>query len=389
MLELTSDLREQVLEICQSLVRVKSHSGDEGQVADLTVGWMDQLGYEDVRVDKCGNVTGKLASDKPGPVVLYDSHLDTVPTADAEQWSHDPFSGAINEGKLYGRGSSDMKGPLAACMVGLAAAKRDGTLRGTAFVTASVGEEHIEGLALGPVMRFYAPDLVVICEPTGLRLATAQRGRAEIEIVVHGRAAHASSPEIGINAFRHMSQLAVALDEIAPPTDEQLGAGILEPTTVISTPYPNVSVIPFRCNARYDRRTLVGESPADVLKPIHEVIDQLAATNPDFRAEAHIVPGEFTCYTGHTLHQETFAPAWRMERDSVYVRAAQNALPDVELGHYSFCTNGSYTKGRAGIPTLGYGPGYEHVAHTKDEYIETDQLFRALQGYHALGGLQL
>lgn len=388
MLELTNEHREQVLEVCQSLVRVESLSGDEAQVIDLTAGWMSRLGYDNVRVDECGNVIGKLSGAEPGPVVLFDSHVDTVPAADADQWTHGPFSGEITEDRIYGRGTTDMKGALAASLVGCAAAKQDGTLRGTVFVCASVGEEYIEGLTLAPVMKFYAPDLVVICEATELKLATAQRGRGEIEVITHGKTAHASSPQVGVNAFRHMAQLVVELDKLTPPSDPQLGRGILEPTTVISSPYPNVSVVPFKCSVRYDRRTLVGETPEDVLVPIREVIERLAAENPQFKAEANIVDGKFTCYTGHEMTQETFAPAWRMADDHRFVNAARGALGGVELSHYSFCTNGSYTLGRAGVPTLGYGPGYEHHAHVQDEYLELEQLFGAVQGYHALAGLE-
>ena len=155
-----------------------------------------------------------------------------------------------------------------------------------------------------------------------------------------------------------MSKLALELDKIVPPSDAQLGDGILEPTTVISSPYPNVSVIPFLCTAKYDRRTLVCETPDDILAPIHAVIAQLSAEDPDFKAEARILPGTFTCYTGYAMEQETFAPAWRMVHDSPFVQAAVNAMGSVELSHYSFCTNGSYTLGRRGIPTLGYGPGF-------------------------------
>lgn len=387
MLEMTNTLRDEVLEITQSLVRIKSYSGDEGQVIDLITGWMGRLGYKDIRLDDNGNVVGKLTNQQIGAVTLFDSHVDTVPAADTDQWTYPPFSGEVVGDRIYGRGTTDMKGPLAACLVGVAQAHRDGAVRGTVFVSASTGEEHIEGLTLNTVIDYYQPDRVVICEPTALKLATAQRGRAEIEIVVHGKSAHASSPHIGVNAFRNMARLVVALDQITPPEDPQLGKGILEPTTVISSPYPNVSVIPFACHARYDRRLLVGESAEDVLEPIQAVIDQLHAEDPTFNATAQIVQGTFTCYTGTVLHQETFAPAWRMDESHPFVSAARSALNDVKLSHYSFCTNGSYTLGRRKIPTLGYGPGYEHTAHTADEYLDLDQLFGAVQGYYALAAM--
>ena len=378
--------RQQVVDATRSLVQIQSHAGDEQAVIKRVREWMVALGYADIRVDECGNVIGALYGGD-GPVVLYDAHVDIVPAADADQWRYPPYVAELVDDRIYGRGSSDMKGALAAALVSLSAAHADGKLRGTALVSATVGEEHIEGLAMGHVVDHYRPDLVVICESTALKLNIAQRGRAEIQVTVYGKSAHASNPKVGINALRNMTRLVTALDMLQPPSDSLLGEGILEPTTIISSPYPNVSVIPFRCDARYDRRTLVGETAESVLNPINQIINQLAHDDPSFRAEAVIVPGEFVCYTGLKLTQETFAPAWQMDADDAWVQAAQRALGDVELGHYSFCTNGSYSLGRKGIPTLGYGPGYEHTAHTTDEYLELTQLFGAAEGYYRLGGL--
>ncbi|MEO0561622.1 MAG: YgeY family selenium metabolism-linked hydrolase [Chloroflexota bacterium] len=385
---ITEQQHRQALEITQSLVQIPSLAGDEKAVVDRVKRWMLDLGYQDVRVDACGNVIGALHGSD-GPTVMYDSHVDTVPAGDETAWTYAPFGGAVVGERIYGRGTSDMKGALAASLVGLAAAHADGTLRGTALVSATVGEEHIEGLAMGRAVDHYHPDLVVICEATALKLATAQRGRAEINITTYGKSAHASSPHIGINAMRHMARLVNALDDLVAPTHPTLGQGILEPTTIISSPYPNVSVIPWRCDARYDRRTLVDETAEDVLAPIQAVIDRLHAEDDAFQAEAVIVPGTFTCYTGLELQQPTFAPAWAMPHDGAWVRAAAAALGDAEHGHYSFCTNGSYSLGRAGIPTLGFGPGFEHTAHITDEYLDFDQLYGAVDGYYRLGGMAL
>lgn len=383
---LSDERRALALDITQSLVRIESLAGHERLMAEETREWMENLGFDDVRVDNCGSVFGTMHGGD-GATVLFDSHIDTVPAGDRDGWTKDPFSGAVVGDRVYGRGTSDMKGALAASIAAAVFAKQDGTLRGTVVVAGSVGEEHIEGLALGHTLDEVAPDLVIICEASELKLNTAQRGRAEIMIDVHGKSAHASSPHLGVNAFRNMSILARELDALTPPSDAQLGQGILEPTQVITTPYPNVSVIPWMCRAHYDRRTLVGETADDVLAPIHAAIAELTVKDSDFNADAKIVPGEFICYTGLKLEQDTFAPAWRMDEDSAWVRAARHALDGVELGHYSFCTNGSYTLGRAGIPTLGYGPGYEASAHITDEYLDLEQLYGAVEGYYKLMGM--
>lgn len=392
MTELSQTRREQVIDICRSLVQVQSYSGDERAVIDKAVEWMRVLGYEDIHVDECGNATGVLRGGE-GATILFDSHVDTVDAGDLSAWEHEPFGAEVSDGRIWGRGSTDMKGSLAACLVGAAAAKENGTLNGTIVVSASTGEEIIEGLTLYGMMDRYSPGLVVICEPSNLELKTAQRGRAEVTITTHGRSSHASTPHLGVNALRQMSKLILLLDQFIPPEDELLGRGILEPTELITAPYPSVSVLPYQARARYDRRLLVGETEADVLDPIRSIIDGIIRDDPTFRAEANIDVGEFLCYTGNRLEQIRFAPAWQLDRSSDLVKKAQAAListgQEGKLGHYSFCTNGSLTMGRKGIPTLGYGAGHETTAHITDEYLELDQLLAAVEGYAALASMRV
>ena len=386
-----NDTRQnQVIEICRSLVQIQSYSGDERAVIDKAVEWMRVLGYEDIHVDACGNATGVLRGGD-GATILFDSHVDTVDAGDLSAWVHQPFGAEISDGRIWGRGTTDMKGSLAACLVGAAAAKENGTLHGTVVVSASTGEEIIEGLTLYDMMDRYQPDLVVICEPSSLELKTAQRGRAEVTITTYGRSSHASTPHLGVNALRQMSKLILALDQFIPPEDDLLGRGILEPTELITAPYPSVSVLPYQARARYDRRLLVGETEADVLDPIRVIIDGIMRDDATFRAEANIDIGDFVCYTGTRLEQVRFAPAWQLDGNAHWVQKAQAALISAgqagKLGHYSFCTNGSLTMGRKNIPTLGYGAGHETTAHITDEYLELDQLIAAADGYAALASI--
>lgn len=391
MLQPITEVRQaQIIAICRELVSLKTLSGNEKPAVDCAVSWMSRLGFDHVMVDDCGNGIGVLRGTESGPTILFDSHVDTV-DVDLSAWRHQPFAGTLVGGRIYGRGTTDMKGALAACMAGLAFAREDGQLRGTIIVTASVGEEMIEGLALTRLVPSLKPDLVIICEASGLKLNVAQRGRAEVTISVRGRSAHASTPHLGINAVRYMARLITELDKITPPTDRQLGSGILEPTEIISMPFPSVSVVPWLCRARYDRRLLVGETEPDILGPIEDVIDRLKSELPMLSAQALIEDGEFVCYTGVRLIQKKIAPAWRMPAASRWMPAVQAALRSVgqeaPLGHYSFCTNGSLTAGRLGIPTFGYGPGFEESAHKDDEYIDLDQLIGAAAGYYALSNI--
>ena len=386
---LTPERKQQIVDIARDLVRVKSLAGQEAGVAQVVIDAMRAVGYDDVRVDGLGNVIGTLT---PGPSpskgeggILFDSHIDTVEAAG--RWTKDPFGGEVSAGKLWGRGASDMKGALAACLCGAAYARADGRLKHTVWVSASVSEEQIEGLALADVLADYRPSRVVICESTQLKLSIGGRGRAEVFLTVDGVPAHASTPHLGVNALKQAARLILALNEWTPPHDPVLGVGIFEPTEIISSPYPSVSVLPDRCRIRCDRRLLAGETERDVLDPINGVIESLRARDGSFNARAEIDTETITTYTGAQRTGLKFQPAWKMDPDSAFVRAARAALGEPALSTYSFCTNAARSAGMLGIPTIGYGPGREAYAHIADEFCELDQLWGAAEGYSALCGL--
>src|SRR5687767_6902380 len=150
------------------LVGTASPSGQEGAVAVLVREELERLGYA-VDVDALGTVTGTLDAG-PGPCVLLDAHMDTVGVTDPGAWSADP-AGERRDGRLYGRGSVDMKGPLAALVHGVAAA---GLRRGRVVVSASIAEEMIEGHATVAVARRVRPDAAVICEPSHRTVVVGQ-----------------------------------------------------------------------------------------------------------------------------------------------------------------------------------------------------------------------
>ncbi len=384
---LSSDRRKSIATLTRDLVQVKSLAGQEREVAQVVIAAMRSLGYDEVKVDSLGNVVGTL---RPLSVVggrssvLFDSHIDTVEAAG--QWRKDPFGGEISDGKIWGRGTSDMKGALAASLCAAAFAKQDGALQNTVHVSASVNEEQIEGLAFADVLQAYQPDFVVICESTQLNLNIGGRGRAELFITTEGVPAHASTPHLGVNALKQMSKLVLALEQLQPPIDPELGKGILEPTEIISRPYPSVSVLPDQCRIRCDRRLLVGETEREMLDPINAVIAQLHQADDTFKAHAEIDTETITTYTGQTRTGKKIQPAWKMASDSAIVQRARTALGDlfIQFGYYSFCTNAARSAGILNIPTIGYGPGDETTAHIADEYIALDQLWGAAEGYYRL-----
>lgn len=380
--------RDRLALLTARLIAERSPSGEEESVATLVAAEMESLGF-DVRIDDFGNVTGIIDAG-PGPCVLIDSHTDTVGVTEPDDWTRNPWgeitagiAGARSTGRVYGRGAMDMKGPLAASMYGIAALG-DRLTQGRIVVSASVAEEMVEGPMLVEVARRLAPDYVIICEATSLKLARGQRGRAEIRVETHGRPTHSSRPDLGVNAAHAMVDVIVRLREIPAPEHKVLGKGILVLTDILSQPYPGLSVVPDACAATFDRRTLPGETEEDILAPVREAI-HAALAGSEATGQAGIAEDNFETWTGKHVQALNFAPAWFYGDDSSIVRRASAGLEragiESVLTHYAFCTNGSGTAGKLGIPTVGFGPGEEALAHRVDEYIEIDELVKAAQGY--------
>ncbi|MDR2174827.1 MAG: YgeY family selenium metabolism-linked hydrolase [Synergistaceae bacterium] len=382
---------KELIEFCRAAIRLKSLSGQEGPMADFLSGTMRRLKYDSVEVDRYGNVAGRIVLGKGGGKLLMEGHMDHVDVADPSLWRHDPYGAEVEDGKIYGRAASDMKGNLCAMVLAAAFLAEDekNALNGELIVAGSVHEECFEGVASEEIGKKWAPDMVVIGEASNLSVKRAQRGRAEVVAETLGRSAHSSNPSAGVNAVRKMAKLIAAVErDFRPPRHSVLGEGILEVTDVISSPYPGASVIPGLCRATFDRRLLVGETEEDVLAPFNEIFRSLSAEDEDFQARAFLADGQDTCYTGLKIEAKRFAPGWLFEADHPFVRKAVEGLEAIgqtpELSHYAFCTNGSYYAGKAGIPTIGYGGSLERLAHVADEYIEIDQLVKACEGYRAI-----
>ncbi len=374
--------REKLIAFTQALVQLPSLSGEEGAVAARVKNEMEALGYDQVLTDDFGNVIGVIEGALPGKTLLFDAHTDTVGISPGVPWDYDPFGAQIVDGKLYGRGSADMKGALAA-MVHAAAALDRSMLHGRVIVSASTMEEVLEGIALKAVMDRFPPDFVVIGEATGLELARGGRGRAEIHLETIGRPSHSSAPQQGRNAVLDMMRVIAGVEQIELPTDPLMGPAIYALTDIISDPYPGHSVIPSICRATYDRRLLPGESADDLLAAI-TAQPQLA----DIKLNAVIGEGNYRAYTGLEVTLTKFFPAWLRNEDDEYVQRALGGLVKAGLASktraYRFCTNAAYSAGIAGVPTIGFGPADEHDAHIINEHLRIDDLVAAARGYQAI-----
>jgi putative selenium metabolism hydrolase len=371
-----------LIETAQSFIRLHSLSGQEGPMAQRVTEVMSALAFDRVWTDEGGSVIGVIDGGQPGPTLLLDAHIDTVGITPGSEWPHDPFAGDIADGFIYGRGTADMKGALAAMLHAAGAADR-AHLKGRVAVCASVMEEVMEGYGLRGAMQELQPDFVIIGEATDLNLNRGGRGRAEIHIETRGIPAHSSSPEVGHNAVYDMVAVIAAIQGLQFPTHPLLGPALIALTDIVSEPYPGHSVIPSRCRATFDRRLLPGETAAGVL---HQISGLPALKGLDLSVE--IPSGEYRTYTGKTLRGEKFFPAWELdERHELVIKAAAGLRAtglDPQLGAYRFCTNAAYSAGTAGVPTVGFGPGREQDAHVIGERLPVSALERAARGYRGM-----
>lgn len=381
---------ERLISFCQEAIRIPSPSGQEQAVALLMKQKMEEYGFDEVVIDRYGSVLGTIYGKYPGKTILMDGHIDNVDVIDRAEWKHDPWGAEIEDGRIYGRGTSDMKGSVCA-MVTAAACFAEDTARefcGRICVSCTVHEECFEGISSREISAACNPDFVIIGEATTSTVKIGQRGRAELVVETEGVSCHSSNPEKGVNAVYAMLKVIAEIRRIVPKEHPVLGKGILELTDIISYPYPGASVVPSLCRATFDRRTLVGEDEKSILSEVYEAIKRARKKNPSLKASCYIAQGEEKCWTGETISARKYYPAWLVDEKSELVTKALKGLKEAgietSISHFSFCTNGSHFCGENGIPTIGYGPSLEALAHVRDEYIEISELIKACHGFEAI-----
>ncbi len=375
------DRDQRLIAFCQQAVRIPSPSGQEREVAQLMKRKMEEYGFDEVLIDRCGSVLGRMRGRRPGKTILLDGHIDNVDVIDADEWTHDPFGGEIDQGRIYGRGTSDMKGSVTAMISAVAHFAEDSgrDFAGEICVSCTVHEECFEGVSSREITRLAKPDFVIIGEATSTTVKIGQRGRAEVVVETEGVSCHSSNPDKGVNAVYHMMAVIEEIRRIIPNEHPILGKGILELTDIISSPYPGASVVPALCRATFDRRTLTGENEAVILGQVEEAIARAREKIPGLKARTYLAEGKEVCWTGEAIAAKRYFPAWLIDEDNEYVQKALAGLKkagiEAPISHFSFCTNGSH---------FCYGPSLESLAHVRDEYIEIEQLTKACRGFASI-----
>ncbi len=378
--------REELLKFFREIVAIPSMESDIEAVGKRIGEEMNRLGFDKVYVDRYGSIVGKIGD---GPkILLYDSHIDTVSIGDPTQWPWDPFEGKVENGMLYARGALDEKGSTPGMIYGLAIARDMGLLEGyTAYYLGNI-EEWCDGIGCQAFVEWenIRPDFVVIGEPTKMNVYRGHKGRVELEVVCKGVSAHAASNFMGDNAIYKMLPVIAGIRDMDAtlPTHEFLGQGRIT-VTRISSVTPSDNAVPDECRIFIDRRVTFGETPDTVIAAIDKIIP--ADVRKDFTIERLVY--DEPSHTGEVFVYDKYFPAWALEETDPFVVAGREAIKaiwnrDVPAGKWDFSTNGNYWRGKAGIPSIGFGPGDEIYAHSVDEHVPLEDVVEATKFYALL-----
>ncbi len=368
--------------LAAELIRAPSPSGHESPAAEVLLGAFRRLGFDSAGTDEVGNVIGTFERGD-GPVLMLNGHLDTVPLGDASLWPHPPLSGAVEDGRLWGRGACDMKSALACMALAAADAAADG-FAGT-LVVAGVVQEETGGLGARVLGERRAADVIVLGEPSKLDLMLGHRGRVEVEVRFPGRIAHAAKAELGENALYHAARFLQRLEACELPSGGPLVGASATPTQLRSYPEGGVNMVPGSAVLTVDYRTIPGESE-------QSVCDLLRSLAEDPRVEV-TVPGEHAeSEDGRVVRDflRSVSP-YLAPGESREVEAARRALgaslaaagQRLRERTWWFATDAPHLT-RMGGTVVGFGPGEEELAHTTEESVDVASLATARHGYRAL-----
>lgn len=370
--QLTKESQKDLVNFLRDMVRIPSLSGGEGKIALRVKEEMERAGFDEVFTDGIGNVIGRIGSG--GVRILYDAHMDTVDIGDRKNWRHDPFGAEYKGGIIYGRGACDDKAGVASAVYGgklmvALGLKGDYTL----YITCSVEEESAGGKGIEYLIREdrLKPHFVVLAEPSSLNIIRGHKGKVGLKISMRGKSAHAGTPWRGINAIYRMVPLIQKIERLNSrlPSCLPLGKGTIT-VTKIDCEKASLNAIPDNCTIYLDRRTNTKESEQSVKRELRTLMGK--------GGKLEILQKFFTAWELPQQHPlvvsciETYKALFKMN-------------PKVLL--WPFCSNGSYTMGEKGIPTIVFGPGEERFAHSADEQVKVEQLVQAAMFYAVLPGI--
>lgn len=358
----------------------------EGRVSDYLCGYLQRLGVPWERVEVApgrANILARCDGAAGAPVILWDAHQDTVPT---DGMVIPPFESTIRDGKLFGRGSCDVKGGLACMLAAFTRLVQDRPAGRATVVVSFTCDEEATSLGINHLTAAWSgadnpyrllprrPDYAIVAEPTMLDVVVAHRGAIRWKMHTTGRACHSSRPSDGVNAIYRMARVVQALEAFAQwlpasrPPHPLCGPATLSVGLIAGGSSPNV--VPDRCTIDLDRRVIPGEDRAAVIAEIVEYLRQ----SGDFPIE----------------HDDPFVnspPLGDELNGALADRLLQTIRPVVGRKEKVGVAYGTHASRIAavGVPAVVLGPGDIAQAHTKDEWIAVEQLHLAVDCYHRMG----
>lgn len=382
---LVTNSKEKIIKLTQELVKMHSETGQEESIIKKLEEIMNDFGFEDVIIDDMGNLIGKMGTGKK--ILAIDGHVDTVAIGKRKDWKFDPLGGEVFDQKLHGRGSCDQKGGLATALFACKLLKEIGIPKNlTIYLVASVYEEIFEGLNWQHIIKEgrIKPDAVLLTEPSNLRIIIGHRGRMDLQIDVEGLSSHGADPDLGENAIYKMMPIVKEIEELHAklPSDPTFGKDTITITNIDSESV-STNAVAHGCSIHIDRRLGRNDTKESVLKELNELPSVKKAD-----AKVSIVTTETKSYKDFQFTIERYYPSWQMNQSHSLVSKAKDAYSKQmeeksEIGIWRFSTNGVATKGLFDIPTIGFGPGDERFAHTAEEHVPIEHLFKATEFYIA------
>ena len=314
------------------------------------------------------NIIAQVKSGGHKDALLFACHLDVVGPGEAK-WEKPAFGAAESDGKIYGRGSADMKGGIAATVTAIRQIVDAGTKLQGDIVFAAVGGEETDSCG---AKRFisessWLPDLigVVIPEPTDFAIVTAHRGMLWLEVSTKGKAAHGSTPQLGVNAITSMRFVLDELEDYDIPTEPHKLLGECSMSVNTITGGKALNVVPDKCSIGIDIRTLPEQNHQDIITDIEKIFAKLKSENPRFDAEVSVIrqvqPLETDCGCD-------------------FVKEFCSAVGTNETKAVGFTTDGPHFAS-LGAPVVIFGPGKPHLCHKPDEYIEISDIEKAVEHF--------
>ncbi|EJL26637.1 M20 family metallopeptidase [Brevibacillus sp. BC25] len=379
---------QEVVRLTQELVRIPSvfrpeqAGANEERVALFVADYLRNMGlqvfYEEV-VPGRPNVIAFYDSGRPGKTLLFEAHTDVVTEGDRDAWSYDPFGGTISGGRIYGRGSCDTKGNLAAAICAVKAIQRSKqSFTGKILLCIPCDEESMMIGIKDFIRRGWANnvDAAIICEPEENQLCITQKGAIRAILRTFGKMAHGAMPLTGINPNTRMARAIVALEELERKEMARLGEHPMLgwpsiTPTILQAPVKGdaqINVVPDQCMTTLDIRTVPGQDHQELYKEISAILEGLSKEDDKFKATLELIEERPWTLTG--MREEVVTSVASAYREITKKEPVYNGVPGA--------TDGTFLH-KAGIPILTTGAGDRHIPHHADEYVAIDQLVESTQ----------